>query len=948
MRKFILLTILWCFSITVFSQTAESKYLIKYLETNTTQPDYGVTFLSDNEFIYKSPNTEKINTNSEKRSESNLFLATVGYEGDIIEKKQIQGLPTNKVTKTGATYSPDLKTVYFSAKKYRKKPRRKDKEQLFKADVDTEGNWINIEKLPFSNNLYSFGKPTLSSNGKELYFNSNMPGTLGGEDIFMVVLDDDGSFGNPINLGNKVNTSGNEVTPYITKDMKLYFSSDNHKDGFGKLDVYSIDLNNPSSELVHLDAPINSINDDFAFIINNSDDRGYFSSDRLQGENNHDIYSFLVEKIKEDGPCLQAITGVVKDNGTKQIIKDAIITLFDEENTEIEQIKTDAEGKYTLNLDCNKTYTLTAEAVNYNTEDHIVNTANYLEAPILEANKFLIKKSDEEIENEKNLISENDGIEEDKIVEKEIDTATSFEDDEATINPVYFGFDKAIITKKAEKELDKLAKILKNNKNIHVELSSYTDSRGSSAYNLKLSERRAQASLQYLVSEGIDRSRIKAKGYGESKMVNKCIDGIECSEAAHEKNRRTEFAFINPQAFTTSFDNNAERKATKITKAKKQAPVKKVVESTSYSESSAQKTSANNIVKELKPNHPEIVAVNKTKTQVENKEKSKIEVPAIKVKLEENHNPNLSELSNNKELERTLLKTELNNQSKKKEETLSNEAKWLNSEIEKSNQEQEESKTEKADKNENIAQSVKEQSDSSIKESVRNIKKKEGLNKPNQLIEPITNTSQNDELNTLVATAKAEEKVEEKFNFERDEKKPNTVNSSTDPNQLLAEVKSKGAYIDPIKLEDDKKENIIKETTPSLNKDAILSTSEVSVKGMQSKRGKYIETDRSKKINALRVIFRIQPNISVEKGYKDAYVVIKSPSGKIVNEKGVFTLENGNDQSYTDLTTIYYNKQSIKAVMFIDKIVHKFTKGMYTVNIFIDGVDVGENVLNLS
>lgn len=105
-------------------------------------------------------------------------------------------------------------------------------------------------------------------------------------------------------------------------------------------------------------------------------------------------------------------------------------------------------------------------------------------------------------------------------------------------------------------ELDEIIKILNNNRNIHVELSTYTDSRGNNDYNLKLSERRAQASLQYLVSKGISKDRITAKGYGEHKMLNKCVDGVHCSEAAHEKNRRTEFAFINPKTIEENFDNN--------------------------------------------------------------------------------------------------------------------------------------------------------------------------------------------------------------------------------------------------------------------------------------------------------------------------------------------------------------------------------------------------------
>lgn len=934
MRKLTLLTILLCFFVSVFAQTEEDKYLIKYLETNTTQPDYGVTFLSDNQFIFKSPNTEKVNTNSEKLSESNLFLATVGDEGDIIEKKEIQGLPTNKITKTGASYSPDLKTVYFSAKKYRKKPRRNDKEQMFKADVDENGNWINIEKLPFSNDRYSFGEPSLSANGNELYFTSDMPGGKGGADIYMVSIDSNGEFTKPINLGDRINTSGNEVTPFITKDNKLYFSSDNHQGGLGNLDVYYLDFNNPSSKPIHLDAPINSINDDFAFIINDNYNRGYFSSNRLQGQNNHDIYSFLVERVKEEGPCVQSITGVVKDNGTKAIIKDATITLFDVENNQLEQIKTDDEGKYQLTLDCNKTYTVKAEAKNFNTEDHIVNTANYLGAPVLEANKFLIKKSEEEIKNSDNLIAESDKIINENDLRKEdkknlVNNTTSIEEDEATINPIFFGFDKSIITSKAAKELDKLVKILKNNEQIHVELSSYTDSRGSSAYNLKLSERRAQASLEYLVSKGIDRSRIKAKGYGESKMVNKCIDGVACSEAAHEKNRRTEFAFINPQASVNNFDNYSIKETNEIAEVK-ETPVKANKEVSSYSGNTNHSDSIKNDFESIK--QEENVGVNSVVTEVAKTNKSTTNIPVKRQTEVESQIANSSKTSINTNVNKDVVETSNQNEE---DETLSDEAKWLNSQIEKSNQQLNESINNTSTEVETEINLVSE--DKNKVQSQINI-----LTKSDVL------TEDSDEFKKLAATAKAEEKVEEKFNFEREENQQKITNVNSDPNELLANVKAQGASKQVENSIQGLEDNATDKTSSYEIKKAVLSTSQVSVKGMQSKRGKYIETNNAKRVNALRVIFRVQPNNRVETGYKDAYVVIKSPSGKIVNEKGVFTLDNGNDQPYTDLTTIYYNNQSIKAVMFIDKIIHKFSKGIYTVNIFIDGVEVGENILNLS
>ncbi len=1016
MKKVSILVLLWFLSLTTFAQTSPNKYLIKYLESNTAQPDYGVTFLSDNQFIYKSPSAEKINSDSQKLSESNLFIATISDDGELLEKKEIQGIPTDKITKTGAAYSKDLTTVYFSAMKYRKKRKRNDREQLFKADVDEEGNWSNMSKLTFSKSNYSFGEPALSTDGTELYFTSDMPSSIGGADIFVVAINDDGSFGKVRNLGPTINTSGNEVTAYISKNNMLYFSSDGHPNGLGNLDVYVSDLsvNNIPTTPIHLDAPINSTNDDFSFISNN-DKRGYFASNRLQGQNNHDIYSFLVEELIKDEKCVQEIVGVVKDKETELAITDAKIILFDDDNNEIQQVKTDTEGAYKFILDCNKTYTLKASGELYSTEEHIVNTANYLEAPTLEANKFLIKKTVEDIananafiakaeevidveksttsigedkvskeivviENEVNDTTESaaitdsidsninkegvvetekdtttieeeveeivvvetekdtttesaaitnsidsdlnnedvvdtvtetsvaitedkveESIEEIVAVETEIDTTTT-EEDEASINPVYFSFDKFDISAKAAKELDKIAGILNNNKNIHIEVSSYTDSRGSKAYNLKLSERRAKASADYLVSLGVDRSRITAKGYGESKMVNKCFDGVECSEAAHEKNRRTEFAFLNPQVAieTFSYESKAiketevieEEVSDTITEATSVAKEEVLVEDTaptyadteeSTDESFSELNGSQQSLTNLKEKEPSIKA-----------ESSKSSNIIEEVTAKDNTNPSTNKVDAFPVSQNESSRVVSNGLSEEEMEEV------LSFQEDESSKEEEETET----------------------------------NEPE---------SQRKAFNELIAEAAKENKQEEKTN--KDKNYTSKIDNSV-PNKLLSEISSQ--VVQPTtksKVNNETKEKVVKKNERD---ETSLSVNNISIEALQSKKGKYIETDRSKKIHALRLTFRIKENYLSKKGYNDAFVVIHSPKGKVISEKGTFTLADNKEQSYTDSTTIFYNNQSIKIIMFIDKLIHKFTKGTYTVGIYIQGHKVGSSTFKVN
>lgn len=572
MKKLSILTILVLASITIKAQTPAAKHLIKYLEINTTKSDYGLALLDNDKVVFAMPLDE-----NSKKSESDLFIGDVNEDGKISNKHQVKGIRhIKKVSKTGVAYSKDLKTVYFSAKKDRRK-KSKEKDQLFRANIDASGNWINIQKLPFNSEKYSTGQPALGPNGKKLYFVSNRPYSNGGNDIYVVDINQDGTYSEPKNLGNKINTHGDEITPFITNTNMLYFSSNGHEGGLGNLDVYASQIiNDQPSDPIHLDAPINSINDDFAYILNKNNDAGYFSSNRLQGQNNDDIYSFILEEIKPE-KCIQEIAGIVKDKESQEILNDAAMTLFDEEGNKIKQIVTDQNGAYKFTLDCNQTYTLVASSLYYNKDEHIVNTANYINAPALEANKFLIKKSGSELQ--KAIAAANSGEESEEeapikeIKENEAVVAVEKESEskpvrtnvtEASLSPIYFGFDKSNITTSAAKELDKLVTILDENDALKIEVSSYTDARGSSAYNLKLSDRRAKSTVDYLVSKGISRGRIVGHGYGESRMINKCIDGVKCSEQAHAKNRRTEFAILNSQTYMSPVKVDSNKSATPL------------------------------------------------------------------------------------------------------------------------------------------------------------------------------------------------------------------------------------------------------------------------------------------------------------------------------------------------------------------------------------------------
>lgn len=545
MRKYTLLAILMCFSFLAKAQTSSGKHHIKYLDINSGNPDTGVSFIDEDEVVFTSTASDRIINTEKYNPYLDFYKGTVDENGSIVDKKKLGALPNKKISKNAAAFTKDGKTVYFSANKYSKRKSRKPLYQLFKANVDESGNWVDAEKLPFVNKKYSYSNPTVNKDHTRLYFVSDEPSSLGGTDIYYVDINENGTFGKPVNIGNKVNTKGNETTPFIAENNFLYYSSDGRSDSMGGMDIYAVEaFENTVSEPLHLASPINSINDDLAYIINN-ENKGFFSSNRLQGRGNDDIYSFYIEPDKPK-ECLQEVVGTIRDKDVESLIVEADINVLSDDGTVLKTLKSDYKGNYKFTLNCNQTYTVVASKPQYSKEEHVVNTANYLDAPPLEVNQFLTKKLKKTVDN--------------KLV--------------VNINPIYFNFDKSNIRQDAKVELDKIVKIMKENPELQIEAASHTDAIGPKYYNQKLSERRAKSTVKYIVSQGIDASRITAKGYGESQPINDCRDGKRCTIQQHRLNRRTEFVIVNKQVLNLPEDNDTTNTAvttTKVTEKSKDA-----------------------------------------------------------------------------------------------------------------------------------------------------------------------------------------------------------------------------------------------------------------------------------------------------------------------------------------------------------------------------------------
>ncbi|MGV6846618.1 MAG: OmpA family protein [Lutibacter sp.] len=527
MKKYILVIILLSIGIVSNAQFTKERYSIKNLNINNGYSNFGTCFYGSDKMIFASPTKRNYIINNTWKPNGqpflDLYVGAIADDGEIKNVKKFSSKINTKFHEADVTFSPDLKTVYFSRSNYFNGKYKKDtlginRIKMFKAQVGPNDEWTNIESMPFNNDNYSTGQPSLSEDGKTLYFTSDMPGTIGGKDIFKVSVNDDGTYGKPINLGPKVNTSGNEMFPFID-GQDLYYSSDGKSDGRGMLDIY---VNRITEDgilpAVNLGDNINSDRDDFAFIIDKDKRSGYFSSNRINGKGDDDIYYFH-EDIPLVYECNQDLAITVLSKKTKEVVVDANLVIYKGDSLVVGDALTDANGKYNYKADCSSSYKVEASKKYFITTSKIVTTSKK-DKKVNEVELFL--PTDEFV------------VLRDKVM---IDVKT-----------IYFDYDKFNIRRDAALELDKVIAIMKKYPKLIVECGSHTDSRGPDRYNIVLSDKRAKSTVDYIVNKGgISPDRISGKGYGETQLVNNCSNGVRCTEEQHQLNRRTEFVIVNPE-----------------------------------------------------------------------------------------------------------------------------------------------------------------------------------------------------------------------------------------------------------------------------------------------------------------------------------------------------------------------------------------------------------------
>ena len=528
------------------------KYSIKNLEINTPQADFGTAFYGENKIVFASPRKgfSVVRDVWEENGERflDLYEGVINERGDITEKMKLKGEVNSRYHEAEVIFSNDGKTVYFTRNNYYNKRLGVSSKEttnlaMFKAVVNDKGEWINIIPMPFNNVEYSVGHPALSEDEKTLYFTSDMPGSLGDTDIFKVEVNQSG-FGNPVNLGPKINSTAKDWFPFIDGDV-LYFSSDRWG-GKGGTDVYATRLEGFTPEPISLNAPINGSGDDYAFIINSETRKGYFSSNRADGKGGDDIYSFIEEE-PVSFKCLQAVNGEVRDRNSGALLPGTEVVLSDKDDNVIESIIVKENATFSFEINCETEYKLEGKKVDYTAQAKAFTTSNEADKEL--QMKILLGKGDIDfiVDAGGNLTQDQqedvkpEGLPDvlpDEIVKLRASTYA------VNIDPIYFDFNSSYLTKRAKDELEKVVRLMNQYPKMIIESASHTDSQGPDGINLWLSDKRAKRTVDYIISRGIDSSRITGKGYGATQLINQCVKGVQCTDAQHEKNRRSEFVII--------------------------------------------------------------------------------------------------------------------------------------------------------------------------------------------------------------------------------------------------------------------------------------------------------------------------------------------------------------------------------------------------------------------
>lgn len=479
------------------------QYDILKSDVSSDKADFGAVVTQNNEVFFTSArNTSRRENGMNDQPYLDLYKAIRNTDGTLSQATAVAELNT-KWHDGPAAVTSDGTTIYYGSESFNESAYQKNKEKhlklgqiyLYKATKTEAGTWGNSKALPINSKDYSVRNPSISKDGKTLYFSSDMPGGLGGEDIWKVSVDGD-TYGTPENAGDNINTEGNESFPSIQDDGILFFSS-NGRQGLGGYDVFKQNTI-ANDKATNLGEPVNTPKDDFSFSYNLDKNVGYFSSNR---EGNDDIYQAIAV-------CGVDATVVVKDAETGKLLAGASVSFVDQKGKNKGNQESNDMGETKFGVACDEIANFNATKSGYqNGTATMPKSKNGAQSIVINLMPILP------------IITETEVI----------------------LEPIYFEYNQSNITAQGAQELDKLVKVMNLYPTMVIDAKSHTDSRGSDSYNLKLSDRRAKSTVQYILSKGISKDRITGTGMGETQPKVPCT---ECTEEEHAQNRRSEFLII--------------------------------------------------------------------------------------------------------------------------------------------------------------------------------------------------------------------------------------------------------------------------------------------------------------------------------------------------------------------------------------------------------------------
>ncbi|MDO7172927.1 OmpA family protein [Mariniflexile sp. AS56] len=477
---------------------------------NTAYSEFGSNFFRNKLIMISSKKLgafAKIDPNT-REAFKDLFCLDIAPDGQLSLPLLFSRILNTTDSEDLLSFSPDQNTVYFTRSHHKSSLEFK----LYKAvlESDSHGNWVSQELLDINKTGVSIETPWVSPDGKKLYFSSNMPGSLGGFDLFVSDINTDGSLSTPENLGATINTTLDEKYPSLSKDGKyLYFSSQGHEN-IGGFDLFkSRILSSKYKEPINLGNTINTSYDEVAYFLATRKD-GYISSNRPNGKGGFDIYTVTTEDV------VQSLKGKILDLETQIKIPNAIVILKDEEGIEIARTTTQSDASYKFDVTPYESYRISTLKDGFENHDfEFIADRNYSSAYTknieLLTSAPVITKVDEELR----LVVEN----------------------------IYFESAKYSVKEESQIPLNKIVHFLKEHPDMRLAINAHTDNVGAAAYNLNLSENRAASAVRYLISKGISKDRLESKGFGESKPLVDCKDA--CTNEDLQTNRRVEFVVLN-------------------------------------------------------------------------------------------------------------------------------------------------------------------------------------------------------------------------------------------------------------------------------------------------------------------------------------------------------------------------------------------------------------------